>query len=90
MAKKAPNGLEDAVEEGELSDMHLEVLHEVVNVAAALLNAGGVTHSKLDRLIAPGEALPADVAVLTGSTNRLDLAVTVAGYGPGALSVVLA
>ena len=83
-------GLEDAVEEGELSDMHLEVLHEVVNVAAALLNAGGVMHSKLDRLIAPGEALPADVAVLTGSTNRLDLAVTVAGYGPGALSVVLA
>ncbi len=82
-------GLEDAIEEGELSEMHLEVLHEVVNVAAALLNAGGVTHSKLDRLHAPGEVLPGDVAALTASTNRIDLSVSVAGYGSGALSVIL-
>lgn len=83
-------GVEDAVEEGELSDMHLEVLHEVVNVAASLFNAGGVTHSKLDRLLAPGEGVPADLAGLTASTNRIDLDVAVAGYGSGGLSVVLA
>ena len=82
-------GLEDAVEDGELSDMHLEVLHEVVNVAAALLNAGGVTHSKLHTLYAPGEAVPADLVRLSTAFNRLDLAVEVAGYGRGAMSIVL-
>ena len=83
-------GLEDAVDEGELSEMHVEVLHEVVNVAAALLNAGGVTHSKLDTLVPPGQPLPGDIAGLTASTNRIDLEVAVAGYGSGGLSVVLA
>jgi hypothetical protein len=82
-------GLEDAVDDGELSDMHLEVLHEVVNVAAALFNAAGVTHSKLHRLYAPGESVPADLACLAAAFNRLDLAVEVAGYGRGAMSIVL-
>ena len=83
-------GCEDSVEEGELSEMQVEVLHEVVNVAASLFNAGGVLHSKLDRLYAPGEAVPADIAALTGSTNRLDLDVSVTGYGSGSLSIILA
>ncbi|MCW2677333.1 MAG: uncharacterized protein JWR70_2373 [Modestobacter sp.] len=83
-------GLEDAIEEGELSDMHLEVLHEVVNVAAGMFNAGGVTHSKLYKLYAPGEAVPADLAGLAAGFNRIDLDVEVAGYGSGALSIVLA
>ncbi|MCO7219848.1 hypothetical protein [Klenkia sp. PcliD-1-E] len=83
-------GCEDSVEEGELTDVQVEVLHEVVNVAASLFNAGGVTHSRLDRLYAPGEALPGDIAGLTASTNRVDIDVSVAGYGSGSLSVVLA
>jgi hypothetical protein len=83
-------GCEDSVSEGELSEMQVEVLHEVVNVAASLFNAGGVLHSKLDRLYAPGEAVPADIAALTGSTNRLDLDVSVTGYGSGSLSIILA
>ena len=83
-------GCEDSVEEGELTDMQVEVLHEVVNVAASLFNAGGVLHSKLDKLYAPGEALPADLGVLTASTNRVDIDVTVAGYGKGTLSIILA
>jgi hypothetical protein len=83
-------GLEDAVEDGELSDMHLEVLYEVVNVAAAMLNGGGVTHSKLYKLYAPGESVPGDLAGLAAGFNRIDLDVDVAGYGSGALSIVLA
>ena len=83
-------GLEDAIDEGELSTMHLEVVYEVVNVAAALFNGGGVTHSKLYKLYAPGEVVPADLAGLAAGFNRLDLKVDVAGYGPGALSIVLA
>jgi hypothetical protein len=83
-------GLEDAIEDGELSDMHLEVVYEVVNVAAAMLNGGGVTHSKLYKLYAPGEVVPADLAGLAAGFNRIDLDVEIAGYGSGALSIVLA
>jgi hypothetical protein len=83
-------GLEDAIEDGELSDMHLEVVYEVVNVAAAMLNGGGVTHSRLYRLYAPGEVVPADLAGLAAGFNRIDLDVQIAGYGSGALSIVLA
>ena len=83
-------GLEDAIEDGELSDMHLEVVYEVVNVAAAMFNGGGVTHSRLYKLYAPGEAVPGDLAGLAAGFNRIDLAVDVAGYGKGALSIVLA
>ena len=83
-------GLEDAIEDGELSDMHLEVVYEVVNVAAALFNGGGVTHSKLYTLYAPGETVPADLAAVAAGFNRIDLEVDVAGYGTGALSIVIA
>ena len=83
-------GLEDAVEDGELSDMHLEVVYEVVNVAAALFNGGGVTHSKLYKLYAPGDVVPGDLAGLAAGFNRIDLDVEVAGYGSGAMSIVLA
>jgi hypothetical protein len=82
-------GLEDAIDEGELSDMHLEVVYEVVNVAASLFNGGGVTHSKLYKLYAPGEIVPADLAGLAAGFNRIDLTVDVAGYGKGALSIVV-
>lgn len=83
-------GVADAVAEGELSELHLEVLHEVVNVLASLLNGRGGTHSRLDRLLAPGQPLPGDLVAVTGSTNRLDLEVGVAGYGSGGLTFVLA
>ena len=83
-------GLEDAIEDGELSDMHLEVVYEVVNVAAALFNGGGVTHSKLYKLYAPGETVPADLAAVAAGFNRIDLEVDVAGYGTGSLSIVIA
>jgi hypothetical protein len=82
-------GLEDAIDEGELSDMHLEVVYEVVNVAASLFNGGGVTHSRLYKLYAPGEIVPADLAGLAAGRNRIDLTVDVAGYGKGALSIVV-
>ncbi|GAB3356125.1 hypothetical protein [Modestobacter lapidis] len=83
-------GLEDAIDEGELSAMHLEVVYEVVNVAAALFNGGGVTHSKLHKLYAPSEAVPGDLAGLAAAFNRIDLSVDVAGYGNGSLSIVIA
>ncbi len=91
LALLPPGGAQDAVEEdGELTTMLVEALHEVVNVLAALFNVPGAPHSKLHRLYAPGDELPGDVVGVLANFNRLDLAIQVPGYGKGALSLVLA
>jgi len=83
-------GLEDAIDEGELSQGHLEAVYEVVNIAASMFNGEGINHSKLYKLYAPGEAVPGDIAGLAAAFNRIDLKVDVAGYGSGKLSIVMA
>jgi hypothetical protein len=90
LALLPPGGCQDAVEEdGELSGMLVEALHEVVNVLSALFNVPGAPHSKLHKLYAPGEDLPGDVAGLLANFNRIDLSLEVPGYGKGGLSLVL-
>jgi hypothetical protein len=90
LALLPPGGCQDAVDEdGELSEMMVEALHEVVNVVSALFNVPGAPHSKLHKLYAPGEDLPGDIAGMLANFNRLDLAVDIPGYGKGALSLVL-
>jgi hypothetical protein len=90
LALLPPGGCQDAVEEdGELSGMMVEALHEVVNVLSALFNVPGAPHSKLHKLYAPGEDLPVDVESLLANFNRLDLSVELPGYGKGGLSLVL-
>ena len=91
LALLPPGGCQDSVEEDkELSPMQLEALHEVVNVLSALFNTPGAPHSKLDKLVKDGEAVPGDVAGLLASFNRLDLELEIPGYGKGAMSLVIA
>ena len=90
LALLPPGGCQDAVEEdGELSTMLVEALHEVVNVLSALFNTPGAPHSKLHKLYAPGEEVAADLAGMLAGFNRIDLVVDVQGYGKGSLSLVL-
>lgn len=90
LALLPPGGCQDAVEEdGELSGMLLEALHEVVNVLAALFNTPGAPHSKLHKLYAPGADLPGDIEGMLAAFNRIDLDVEVQGYGKGSLSLVI-
>jgi hypothetical protein len=90
LALLPPGGCQDAVEEdGELTGMQVEALHEVVNVLSALFNTPGAPHSKLHELYAPGEDLPGDITGMLAAFNRVDLALEVAGYGKGGLSIVL-
>ena len=90
LALLPPGGAQDAVEEdGELTGMLVEALHEVVNVLSALFNVPGAPHSKLHKLYAPGEDLPGDIEGMLANFNRLDLAIDVPGYGKGAISFVL-
>jgi hypothetical protein len=90
LALLPPGGCQDAVEEdGELTGMLVEALHEVVNVLSAMFNVPGAPHSKLHELYAPGQDLPGDVAGMLANFNRIDLAIEVPGYGKGGLSLVL-
>ncbi|SOD95277.1 hypothetical protein [Blastococcus haudaquaticus] len=90
LALLPPGGCQDAVEEdGELSGMQLEALHEVVNVLSALFNTPGAPHSKLHKLYAPGEEVAPDLAGMLAAFNRADFAIDIQGYGKGALSLVI-
>jgi hypothetical protein len=90
LALLPPGGVADMVEEKDLSPLVLENVQEVANILAGLFNAPGAAHVKLYQVYAPGEALPADIRAAAGDLlRRLDLAVSVPGYGAGALSLVL-
>jgi hypothetical protein len=90
LALLPPGGCQDAVEEdGELTPLLAEALHEVVNVLSALFNTPGAPHSKLHKLYAAGESLPGDVEGMLAAFNRVDFAVDLSGYGKGALSFVV-
>ena len=83
-------GCQDAVEEdGELTSLLVEALHEVVNVLSALVNVPGAPLCKRHKLYAPGDDLPGDIVGMLAAFNRLDLVVEVQGYGKGGLSLVL-
>jgi hypothetical protein len=90
LALLPPGGCQDAVEEdGELSGMMAEALHEVMNVLSALFNTPGAPHSKLHKLHAAGEDVPGDIEGMLAAFNRIDLAIDVPGYGKGGLSLVV-
>ncbi|HEY0126884.1 MAG TPA: hypothetical protein VGB58_07090 [Blastococcus sp.] len=89
LALLPPGGCQDSVEEGELSALQVEALHEVVNVLSALYNVAGAPHSRLHKLYAPGEEVAGDLAGMLAGYNRIDLDIEVQGYGKGSLSLVV-
>lgn len=83
-------GAKEAIEQRQLPQTLEENLYEVLNISASLLNAEGMPHLRLYQMYAPGNLPPTEVSncarILGG---RLDLAVEIAGYGKGRLSVVV-
>jgi hypothetical protein len=83
-------GVDDAIDAGDLSDMLQDNCHEVLNVLAATLNVAGAPHVRLYEMYGPEDSVPADVAALTARTGeRLDVVLSVAGYGDVRVSVVV-
>jgi hypothetical protein len=77
-------GARACIQDGELSPMLAENVGEVCNVLTTLLNHDGARHTRLYAVHQPGQPAPNDVAGrLVAPGSRLDLAVTVAGYGAG-------
>jgi hypothetical protein len=80
---------EEALTSGLLPEDLTENFYEVVNIMASVFNEPGAPHLKLYKVHAVGEKLPTDVASSLGYViRRLDLEVTVHGYGSGRLSSV--
>lgn len=79
--------IEQVEQAGGLDEEMVEFLHEVVNVTAKLLNSPTTAHVVLRQLApVPGE-VPADIAELALNPSvRHDWAVSVEGYGDGALT----
>lgn len=72
-----------------LDDSLTENLHEVLNIAASLLNADGARHVRLHQMFGPGAPRPSEFRSAALSLGRrLDLQVAVAGYGRGRFSLV--
>jgi hypothetical protein len=83
-------GADDAVDEGDLAGMLRDNCYEVVNVLAATFNAPGAPHVRLYEMYGPNASLPADVAALAQTVaQRLDVVLTIAGYGDAHLSLVV-
>jgi hypothetical protein len=84
-------GAAAAIEDGDLPQSLSENTAEFLNVLASLFNAEGAVHQRLYSVHPPGKTPPTDVAALAGSLGcRLDLDVTIAGYGGGRLAVAVA
>lgn len=83
-------GAEVAIEEGILNETLRDNVYEVLNIAASLFNVEGATHVRLYDVHHAGVAVPPDVLARSLTLGRReDLAVDVAGYGSGRLSVVM-
>jgi hypothetical protein len=89
LALLPPRVAESTIADGELGPDLLENIAEVLNVLAAVLNEHSDTHQRLYAAY-PGSEAPADAAAHSKALgSRLDLAITVQGYGAGTLSCVL-
>lgn len=85
-----PGGAEAAIEDGKLTDTLAENLYEVLNIAASTFNVPGADHLKLHALHPAGPPLDPQLRIGTLTLGRReDLAVSIAGYGDGVLSIVL-
>lgn len=77
------------VRRGQWNDTLTENFHEVLNVSANLFNQPGAPHARLQRVYLTPEPLPEVVeAAMRRAAARLDVEVTIPGYGAGKLSVL--
>src|SRR3954471_7559284 len=83
-------GVDDAVDEGELSAMLQDNCYEVLNVLSAVFNVAGAPHVRLYEMYGPNASLPSDVAQLANLVgSRLDVRLSIMGYGDAHVSVVV-
>lgn len=86
-----PKSIQEAVDRRMLPATAVDTVQEIFNIASGIFNTSGSRHLKLYQVIGPEEPAPLDVLALASSLGRrLDLDVTVPGYGTGTVSIILA
>jgi hypothetical protein len=82
-------GAEVAIEEKELPTSLLENAAEILNVLAAPIGEASGVHQRLHQTFGPLEFPPSDVAAWSATIgSRVDVRLSIAGYGAGTLSVI--
>jgi len=82
-------GVDDAIAERDLPSMIRDNTYEVLNVLAAVFNVENAPHVRLYEMYGPSGSVPSDVLALSQALgSRLDIQLSVAGYGAGKLSVI--
>jgi hypothetical protein len=86
-----PAGMvKESTAEGALVAGLVENSFEVLNVASRVINRAGGVHYKLREQVQPGTATPEDVVpVIEAPSQRVDLELTVDGYGSGRLAILI-
>ena len=86
-----PAGLvRESASSGQLAEVLGENCFEVLNVATQLVNRSGGPHHRLVEQILPGSPTPADVAgLLEAASSRIDLRLSIDGYGAGVLTIAV-
>jgi hypothetical protein len=83
-------GVDDAIAERDMPEMMRDCCYEVLNVFASVFNVGNAQHVRLYEMYGPTGVVPKDIqqfgAVLG---NRVDVRLSIAGYGDGLMSVVV-
>jgi hypothetical protein len=82
-------GVNDAITAKTLSSVIRENCYEVMNVLSASFNVEGAPHVRLYEMYGPGGTLPPDVAAISRVIgSRLDVELSIAGYGACHLSII--
>ncbi|MFC7504851.1 hypothetical protein ACOACQ_06920 [Nocardioides sp. CPCC 206347] len=83
-------GAQAAIDDGKITDTITENLYEVLNIAASMFNVAGADHLRLHALHPAGPPLDPQLRISALTLGRReDLTIDIAGYGAGAVSVVL-
>jgi hypothetical protein len=83
-------GVQEAIDERDLQGMLLDCAHEVLNVLSAVFNVGQAPHVRLYQMYGPNDVVPGDAASLAAAVGaRMDVSLSIGGYGSGLMSVVV-
>ena len=82
-------GVEDAIEEAELSEQLRGNLYEVMNICTRLLIDDNTVHLRLTEVVPSQEASDVLETVTSSDATRVDFQVDIPKYGAGTLSFVV-
>jgi hypothetical protein len=82
--------VDESIAAREMTEVVRDNCYEVLNVLAAVFNVPNAPHVRLYTMYGPGDILPGDVAAFGAmAASRMDVTLQIAGYGSGALSIVV-